>query len=174
MLPILHLNGYKIANPTILARMPEAQLEQLLRGYGHEPHFVTVTDPDDTAAAHRDFAAVLDRCLAEIRAIQAARRSAAGGGRTTPAADDAPAAAWPMIVLRSPKGWTGPEDGRRAAGGRHLAQPPGAAVRGPHQPRAPGAAGASGWSPTGRTNCSTATGGSGRTSPRTPPTGTCG
>ena len=51
VLPILHLNGYKIANPTILARMPEDQLEQLLRGYGHEPHFVTVTDPDDTAGA---------------------------------------------------------------------------------------------------------------------------
>ena len=64
VLPILHLNGYKIANPTILARMPEAQLEQLLRGYGHEPHFVTVADPDDTAAAHRDFAAALDDCLA--------------------------------------------------------------------------------------------------------------
>ena len=72
VLPILHLNGYKIANPTVLARMPEAQLEQLLRGYGHKPHFVTVADPDDTAAAHRDFAAALEACLAEIRAIQAA------------------------------------------------------------------------------------------------------
>ena len=116
VLPILHLNGYKIANPTILARMPEAQLEQLLRGYGHEPHFVTVADPDDTAAAHRDFAAVLDRCLTEIRDIQAARRSATTDGGTgngeSPgggAAGDAPAARWPVIVLRSPKGWTGPK-----------------------------------------------------------------
>ena len=116
VLPILHLNGYKIANPTILARMPEAQLEQLLRGYGHEPHFVTVADPDDTAAAHRDFAAVLDRCLTEIRDIQAARRSATTDGG--PATANHPAAAqpgthdgaarWPVIVLRSPKGWTGP------------------------------------------------------------------
>ena len=78
--PILHLNGYKIANPTVLARMPEAQLEQLLRGYGHEPHFVTVDHPDDTAAAHRDFAAALDDCLAEIRAIQSARRGGSAPG----------------------------------------------------------------------------------------------
>jgi xylulose-5-phosphate/fructose-6-phosphate phosphoketolase len=60
VLPILHLNGYKIANPTILARMPEAQLEQLLRGYGHEPYFVTVKDPDNTEQAHRDFAEALE------------------------------------------------------------------------------------------------------------------
>lgn len=114
VLPILHLNGYKIANPTILARMPEAQLEQLLRGYGHEPHFVTVGHPDDTAAAHRDFAAVLDDCLTEIRAIQSARRSAAEGDATA----GAPAARWPMIVLRSPKGWTGPKvvDGLQVEG----------------------------------------------------------
>lgn len=109
VLPILHLNGYKIANPTILARMPEAQLGQLLRGYGHEPHFVTVTDPKDTAAAHRDFAAALDSCLAEIRTIQAGQR--AGGA-------DPAAVAWPMIVLRSPKGWTGPKtvDGLQVEG----------------------------------------------------------
>ena len=120
VLPILHLNGYKIANPTILARMPEAQLEQLLRGYGHEPHFVTVADPDDTAAAHRDFAAALDRCLTEIRDIQAARRSATtdggtgngespGGGAAGDGTHDDGAARWPVIVLRSPKGWTGPK-----------------------------------------------------------------
>ena len=129
VLPILHLNGYKIANPTILARMPEAQLEQLLRGYGHTPHFVTVNDPEDTAAAHRDFAAVLDDCLAEIRAIQAARRDAtttAGGS-----GDDAPAAAWPMIVLRSPKGWTGPKtvDGLQVEGTWRSHQVPLAEVR---------------------------------------------
>ena len=125
VLPILHLNGYKIANPTILARMPEAQLEQLLRGYGHKPHFVTVADPEDTAAAHRDFAAVLDSCLAEIRAIQAERRAGGWNG------DDAPAAAWPMIVLRSPKGWTGPKtvDGLQVEGTWRSHQVPLAEVR---------------------------------------------
>jgi xylulose-5-phosphate/fructose-6-phosphate phosphoketolase len=81
VLPVLHLNGYKIANPTILARMPEAQLEQLLRGYGHVPHFVTVTDPEATAEAHRDFAAALEECLAEIRVIQDRHRAGSDGAR---------------------------------------------------------------------------------------------
>jgi xylulose-5-phosphate/fructose-6-phosphate phosphoketolase len=113
VLPILHLNGYKIANPTILARMPEEQLEQLLRGYGHEPYFVTVKDPDNTEQAHRDFADVLDRCLADIRAIQDSRRTPRGGAEER---DGAPR--WPMIVLRSPKGWTGPRvvDGLQVEG----------------------------------------------------------
>ncbi|MDQ0925341.1 xylulose-5-phosphate/fructose-6-phosphate phosphoketolase [Pseudarthrobacter sp. W1I19] len=104
VLPILHLNGYKIANPTVLARMPEAQLDQLLRGYGHEPYFVTVKDPDNTEQAHRDFAAALESCMTDIRAIQDSRR--------TPSADQAAGEAppWPMIVLRSPKGWTGPRE----------------------------------------------------------------
>jgi xylulose-5-phosphate/fructose-6-phosphate phosphoketolase len=106
VLPILHLNGYKIANPTILARMPEEQLEQLLRGYGHEPYFVTVKDPDNTEQAHRDFAEALDLSLAGIRAIQKSRRAPAAG--TDGAADVDGAPRWPMIVLRSPKGWTGP------------------------------------------------------------------
>lgn len=106
VLPILHLNGYKIANPTILARMPEEQLEQLLRGYGHEPYFVTVKDPEDTEQAHRDFAEALDRSLAGIRAIQESRRAPEAG--TDGAADVDGAPHWPMIVLRSPKGWTGP------------------------------------------------------------------
>ncbi|MDQ0771080.1 xylulose-5-phosphate/fructose-6-phosphate phosphoketolase [Pseudarthrobacter defluvii] len=113
VLPILHLNGYKIANPTVLARMPQDQLEQLLRGYGHEPYFVAVADPDNTEQAHRDFAAVLDRCLADIKAIQDAHRQnsdaeeAGEGGHR-----------WPMIVLRSPKGWTGPRtvDGLQVEG----------------------------------------------------------
>jgi xylulose-5-phosphate/fructose-6-phosphate phosphoketolase len=111
VLPILHLNGYKIANPTVLARMPEAQLEQLLRGYGHTPHFVTVDDPGDTAGAHRDFAAVLDDCLAEIRTMQEERRG-------PDARRDQAAPRWPMIVLRSPKGWTGPRtvDGKQVEG----------------------------------------------------------
>jgi len=130
VLPILHLNGYKIANPTILARMPEAQLEQLLRGYGHRPHFVTVADPLDTAAAHRDFAAVLDTCLAEIRAIQAERRTGRDAGDAA-GANDEDAAAWPMIVLRSPKGWTGPKtvDGLQVEGTWRSHQVPLAEVR---------------------------------------------
>ncbi|PNI08176.1 phosphoketolase [Arthrobacter sp. AFG7.2] len=113
VLPILHLNGYKIANPTVLARMPEEQLEQLLRGFGHEPYFVTVKDPDNTEQAHRDFAGVLDRCLADIRAIQDSRRAPQAG---TDELDGAPR--WPMIVLRSPKGWTGPRvvDGLQVEG----------------------------------------------------------
>jgi xylulose-5-phosphate/fructose-6-phosphate phosphoketolase len=115
VLPILHLNGYKIANPTVLARMPEPQLEQLLRGYGHEPHFVRVADPADTAAAHRAFAAALDECLADIRAIQADRR--AGTGQDG-AGQDGAVPRWPVLVLRSPKGWTGPKqvDGLQVEG----------------------------------------------------------
>ncbi|SEQ73291.1 phosphoketolase family protein [Arthrobacter sp. OV608] len=108
VLPILHLNGYKIANPTVLARMPEAQLEQLLRGYGHEPYFVTVKDPDSTEQAHRDFAAALESCMTDIRAIQDARRTPESGGQA--GRDAAEAQHWPMIVLRSPKGWTGPRE----------------------------------------------------------------
>ncbi len=123
VLPILHLNGYKIANPTVLARMPEAQLEQLLRGYGHKPHFVTVADPDDTAAAHRDFAAVLEACLAEIRAIQAERRGAGTPvgrrRRRRPVAHDRAAFA---------QGLDRPQTGRRQAGRGDVAEPSGAAV----------------------------------------------
>jgi xylulose-5-phosphate/fructose-6-phosphate phosphoketolase len=108
VLPILHLNGYKIANPTVLARIDEEELEALLRGYGHAPLFVTVEDPDDTAAAHQAFASALDHCLDSIADIQRRARSGTLPGR----------AAWPMIVLRSPKGWTGPKelDGKRIEG----------------------------------------------------------
>ncbi|CAA9258329.1 MAG: Xylulose-5-phosphate phosphoketolase @ Fructose-6-phosphate phosphoketolase [uncultured Arthrobacter sp.] len=110
VLPILHLNGYKIANPTVLARMPEDQLRQLMSGYGYEPHFVTVGDPRATAQAHRDFAAALDECLARIRDIQQQARSGGDLPEGTPR--------WPMIVLRSPKGWTGPDvvDGKQVEG----------------------------------------------------------
>jgi len=105
VLPILHLNGYKINNPTILARIPEEELESLFRGYGWVPHFVTGDDPLDV---HRRMAATLEECLGEIRAIQ---REAREGGRVT-------RGHWPMIVLRTPKGWTGPEsvDGHRVEG----------------------------------------------------------
>ncbi|MDN3903041.1 phosphoketolase family protein [Arthrobacter sp. YD2] len=112
VLPILHLNGYKIANPTILSRMPEEQLLKLLEGYGYRPYVVTVEDPTAVGQAHEDFSAVLETCLAEITAIQAPYRT---GERTAVPADvpgaetdEVHAPRWPMIVFRSPKGWTGP------------------------------------------------------------------
>jgi xylulose-5-phosphate/fructose-6-phosphate phosphoketolase len=97
VLPILHLNGYKIANPCYLARIPEAELRQLLEGYGYAPHFVTGHDP---LPVHKQMAAALDACLAEIRRIQTDAR--ANGFRERPK--------WPMIVLRTPKGWTCPKE----------------------------------------------------------------
>ncbi len=95
VLPILHLNGYKIANPTILARIGQEELEQLLRGYGWTPYFVTGHEPE---LMHQAMAAALDTAIEQIRQIQHDAR--AGGKRTRPR--------WPMIVLDSPKGWTGP------------------------------------------------------------------
>src|SRR5437763_9998313 len=98
VLPILHLNGFKIANPAVLARISREELRDLLRGYGHEPHFV---EGDDPALVHQLLAATLDAVLAEIRGIQAAARAApdlAGVKRPR----------WPMIVFVTPKGWTGP------------------------------------------------------------------
>jgi xylulose-5-phosphate/fructose-6-phosphate phosphoketolase len=96
VLPILHLNGYKIAGPTVLARLPKEELSDLFRGYGHEPYFVEGDDPD---TMHRLMAATLDRILAQIQSIQRDARSGAGVKRPR----------WPMIVLRTPKGWTGPK-----------------------------------------------------------------
>jgi len=96
VLPILHLNGYKIANPTIFARISSEELESLFRGYGWEPHVVEGSDP---FPVHRQMAAVLDEVLQKIRAI----RDAAG----RPGAPDRPR--WPMIILKTPKGWTGPK-----------------------------------------------------------------
>ena len=105
VLPVLHLNGFKIASPTFLARIPGDELEQLLRGYGWEPYFVEGHQP---AQMHRQMAAVVDRCLDSIRDIQEEART---NGNT-----DRPR--WPMIVLRSPKGWTCPAeiDGLRTEG----------------------------------------------------------
>jgi xylulose-5-phosphate/fructose-6-phosphate phosphoketolase len=100
VLPILHLNGYKIANPTILARIPAEELAALMRGYGHEPLFVTIDAEDDHLDAHRRFAAVLVQALDRIAEIQALARTNDAAERPT----------WPMIVLRSPKGWTGPRE----------------------------------------------------------------
>lgn len=97
VLPILHLNGYKIANPTILARITHEELDALFRGYGYTPYFVEGSDPD---TMHQRMAAVMDECIGAIRSVQReARRS---GKFERPR--------WPMIVLRSPKGWTGPKE----------------------------------------------------------------
>ncbi|MBP7828435.1 MAG: phosphoketolase family protein [Kiritimatiellae bacterium] len=96
VLPILHLNGYKIANPTVLARIGGDELAKLFEGYGYKPHFVEGSDP---GAMHQLMAATLDRALDEIRSIQAKARR--GGNPVRPQ--------WPMIVLRTPKGWTGPK-----------------------------------------------------------------
>lgn len=97
VLPILHLNGYKINNPTILSRIPNDELESLFKGYGWTPWFVEGDDPE---AMHQQMAATMDACHARIREIQEQARAA---GRAT-------RAHWPMIVLRSPKGWTGPKE----------------------------------------------------------------
>ena len=105
VLPILHLNGYKIAGPTVLARIPHDELDALLRGYGYTPYFV---EGDDPAQMHRLMAAALDTAVAEIARIQ--QHARANGFTVRPR--------WPMIVLRSPKGWTGPKqvDGKQTEG----------------------------------------------------------
>ncbi len=121
VLPILHLNGYKIANPTVLARIPEEELLELLRGYGHRP---IVVAGDDPAAVHQAMAAALDDALDDIAGIKARARA---GDVTRPAARPT----WPMIVLRTPKGWTGPDvvDGVQVQGTFRAHQVPLAAVR---------------------------------------------
>jgi xylulose-5-phosphate/fructose-6-phosphate phosphoketolase len=98
VLPVLHLNGYKIANPTVLARIPHDELRALLVGYGHEPYFVEGDDPE---TMHQLMAETLDQVLVDVRAIQQRARD---GSPTT----ERPR--WPMIVLRTPKGWTGPRE----------------------------------------------------------------
>ncbi|MDO3700352.1 phosphoketolase family protein [Micromonospora sp. C28SCA-DRY-2] len=97
VLPILHLNGYKIANPTVLDRIPADDLLEMMRGFGYQPYVVAGDEP---AQVHQALAATLDRALDEIAAIQRAARS--GGAVERPR--------WPMIILRTPKGWTGPRD----------------------------------------------------------------
>ncbi len=105
VLPILHLNGYKIAGPTVLARIPRDELESLFRGYGYAPYFV---EGDEPMAMHQLMATTLDEVFAEIRRIQWDARTQ--GFKQRPL--------WPMIILRSPKGWTGPAwvDGKRTEG----------------------------------------------------------
>ncbi len=105
VLPILHLNGYKIANPTVLARIPQAELESLFIGYGYTPYIVEGSDP---AVMHREMAEVMDKVFVQIKAIQQDAR--VNGARARPR--------WPMIILRTPKGWTGPKqvDGLKTEG----------------------------------------------------------
>jgi xylulose-5-phosphate/fructose-6-phosphate phosphoketolase len=105
VLPILHLNGYKIANPALLDRLPEQELLDLFRGYGYKPYLVAGDDP---LPMHQQMAAVLDDIVGEIRAIQGAAR--AKGSLERPQ--------WPMLILRTPKGWTGPKriDGKQVEG----------------------------------------------------------
>jgi xylulose-5-phosphate/fructose-6-phosphate phosphoketolase len=105
VLPILHLNGYKINNPTLLSRISHEELENLFKGYGWTPHFVEGEEPEDM---HQKMAAAMEDCVLEIRRIQQKARSSGKPDR----------ARWPMIVLRSPKGWTGPKevDGKKIEG----------------------------------------------------------
>ena len=118
VLPILHLNGYKIANPTILARIPREELASLLVGYGYRPYFVEGSDPDEV---HQLMASTLDEVIDRIRAIQDDARTTGFSGRPR----------WPAIVLKTPKGWTGPKevDGKPAEGSYRSHQVPFAEVR---------------------------------------------
>ena len=97
VLPILHLNGYKISGPTVLARIPHEELEALFRGYGYNPYFV---EGDDPQMMHQLIAATLDTVVTEIKQIQQDART--NGFKERPH--------WPMIILRTPKGWTGPKE----------------------------------------------------------------
>jgi len=127
VLPVLHLNGWKIANPAVLARIPEAELDALLRGYGYQPSYVTGHDP---AVVHQEMAAALDDAITRIREIQHQARSS-GSSRTGRPGPGQPTPGWPMIVLRTPKGWTGPAvvDGLPVEGTWRAHQVPLAEVR---------------------------------------------
>ncbi|MCC3584137.1 phosphoketolase [Microcoleus sp. PH2017_30_WIL_O_A] len=105
VLPILHLNGYKIANPTVLARIPREELESLMVGYGYKPYWVEGSDPE---TMHQLMAATMDTAIGEIKSIQEEARTKGYSDRPQ----------WPMIVLKSPKGWTGPKevDGKQTEG----------------------------------------------------------
>jgi xylulose-5-phosphate/fructose-6-phosphate phosphoketolase len=107
VLPILHLNGYKIASPTMLSRISHEELEDLFLGYGYQPYFIEGSDPE---LMHQAMAATMDIVIEKIRSIQNEARATSTSSRTYPH--------WPMIVLRSPKGWTGPKevDGKKVEG----------------------------------------------------------
>ncbi|MGQ0618646.1 MAG: phosphoketolase family protein [Panacagrimonas sp.] len=127
VLPILHLNGFKIANPTVLARISREELTALMHGYGYEPHFV---EGDDPMLVHQSLAATLDTILAQIRRIQSSARSRMN-------AQKAQRPRWPMIVFRTPKGWTGPKlvDGKPVEGHWRSHQVPIADFRNPEHIR---------------------------------------
>src|SRR5207344_1670569 len=118
VLPVLHLNGYKISNPTILARIPHEELEALFTGYGYKPYFVEGSDPLEM---HQKIASALEQCVLEIRVLQQQARSTGNPARPR----------WPMIVLRSPKGWTGPKEvgGHKVEGSWRAHQVPFSEVR---------------------------------------------
>ncbi len=132
VLPILHLNGYKIANPTILGRLPDGDVVDFFRAYGYEPLLVAGSEPE---AMHRAMARVVDQAIDHIWAIHhSARDNPPANGARTPAAASTLASAvpkWPMIILRSPKGWTGPKevDGKKVEGFWRAHQVPLAEVR---------------------------------------------
>jgi xylulose-5-phosphate/fructose-6-phosphate phosphoketolase len=111
VLPILNLNGYKIANPTILARIDEADLLSLFRGYGYDPIVVRGGyDGEDPMRVHERMAAAMDESLSKIDAIQTAARQEAARQGDDPDHDASALPRWPMIILRTPKGWTGPKE----------------------------------------------------------------
>ena len=141
VLPILHLNGYKIASPTLLARIGDEELTSLFRGYGYRPYLVDGIEPDPT---HQAMAETLERVIAEIRAIQVDAR--ANGHAERPQ--------WPMIILRTPKGWTGPEavDGKKTEGSWRSHQVPLAEWR---RTRSTLGSSSSGCGATGPRSCST-------------------
>jgi xylulose-5-phosphate/fructose-6-phosphate phosphoketolase len=118
VLPVLHLNGYKINNPTVLGRLSDGELMELFHGYGYEPRFVEGNEPEPM---HQRMAGVLDMVLGEIRAIQSEARSKNSWERPL----------WPMIILRTPKGWTGPKmvDGKQIEGTYRAHQVPIAEVK---------------------------------------------
>jgi xylulose-5-phosphate/fructose-6-phosphate phosphoketolase len=129
VLPILHLNGYKIANPTVLARIGDDALEKLLEGCGWKPYLVEGDEPEQV---HHSMAATLDTVLDEIRAIQQRVRSEDGLQDGSAKGPGDPEVLWPMIVLKTPKGWTGPDkvDGVQVEGTWRAHQVPLASVRG--------------------------------------------
>ena len=145
VLPVLHLNGAKIAGPTVLGRKDPAEVRSLLEGHGYQVFEVTGAD---LPGMHHRFAETLGRAWATIRAIQAAARDGDWDGARP---------RWPMIVLRSPEGLDRAGRGGRGAGAGHLPRPPGAAGRRPGEPGAPGSCWSSGCAPTGRRSSSTPT-----------------
>lgn len=125
VLPVLHLNGYKIANPTVLARIPDDELLALFTGYGYRPSVVEAGLDEDHAAVHRRMADAMDEIVDEIARIRREAAEAEAAGR------EVPRPRWPMLVLRTPKGWTGPRevDGQRVEGTYRAHQVPLAGTR---------------------------------------------